>query len=632
MFKQIYQKHFKKKLFNKLIAVYSFIAVASLLTVSVFAYQYFARNDINTALLEQQRIVDNMNRYLDQKYDLAQAITQQVFQDNMLIRDTVYLLEQGYEQYIRYRLDTYSSSNVFFTRNLQDFYVLQFWKDPDLQNINLISPTKQFALMYSAQALSGKMYDWSKEPGLNEQWRRERYGFQNPSYISQKAKQTGTEAKSGTADPAPSDVEQGVQEPVNATDTTRDMPLFTVTTRISSPETLLTAGHISIDFNANGIARQLGSSIRGEQWLVLNPKGEIVYPAQAAYDGQVWPNFDKLASIDRNKSQAVDLDGQKSYVIVSKTNKLGLTVVGALPQAAITDHLSGIRNTIGIVTILCIVTVLTLTYFSVLHLSRRTQTIVKAMKKVQDGNLNTRLPVDREDELGLISESFNKMCEDLKQYINRFYKSELKQKHAELIALQAQIKPHFLFNTLEVIRMRAISQGVHDVGEMIYSLASMFRHMVKDKTVITVNEEIENCRRYLELTRIRYRDKLQYTIHMDERLGGYNIMKLSVQPIIENYLVHGIGLERTDNHILIEVMQSEEELVIRISDNGKGIEPERLKQIQQELDEAQIQDHGSLGLKNIQERLRILYGESYGLTIDSVLNLGTIVTICVPLN
>ncbi|MBN3523988.1 sensor histidine kinase [Paenibacillus apiarius] len=620
-FKQIYQKHFKKKLFNKLIAVYSFIAVASLLTVSVFAYQYFARNDINTALLEQQRTVDNMNRFLDQKYDMAQAITQQMFQDNMLIRDTVYLLEQGYEQYIRYRLDTYSSSNVFFTRNLQDFYVLQFWKDPDLQNISLISPAKQFALMYSAQALSGKMYDWSKDPGLNEQWRRERYGFQNPSYMSKKAKQEGTESTQGNRG----------QEPAKDMDGSRDMSLFTVTTRISSPETLLTAGHISIDFNAKGIARQIGSSIKGEQWLVLNQKGEIVYPAEAAYDGQVWPNYEKLASVDRNKSQAVDLEGQKSYVIVSKTNKLGLTVVGALPQAAITDHLSGIRNTIGIVTVLCIVTVLMLTYFSVLHLSRRTQTIVKAMKKVQDGNLNARLPVDREDELGLISESFNKMCEDLKQYINRFYKSELKQKHAELIALQAQIKPHFLFNTLEVIRMRAISQGVHDVGEMIYSLASMFRHMVKDKTVITVNEEIENCRRYLELTRIRYRDKLQYTINMDERLGGYNIMKLSVQPIIENYLVHGIGLERTDNHILIEVMQSEGKLVIRISDNGKGIEPERLKQIQQELNEAQIQDHGSLGLKNIQERLRILYGESYGLTIDSVLNLGTIVTIRVPL-
>lgn len=101
----------------------------------------------------------------------------------------------------------------------------------------------------------------------------------------------------------------------------------------------------------------------------------------------------------------------------------------------------------------------------------------------------------------------------------------------------------------------------------------------------------------LELTRIRYRDKLQYSIYMDERLGGYNIMKLSVQPIIENYLVHGLGLDRTDNHIIIEVESVEEDLVIRIADNGKGIEPERLQQIQKELRQSAIQEHGSLGLK-----------------------------------
>ncbi|GAC42333.1 predicted signal transduction protein [Paenibacillus popilliae ATCC 14706] len=180
--------------------------------------------------------------------------------------------------------------------------------------------------------------------------------------------------------------------------------------------------------------------------------------------------------------------------------------------------------------------------------------------------------------------------------------------------------------------MRAISQGANDVGDMIYSLASMFRHMVKDKTTITLHEEIENCRRYLELTRIRYRDKLQYSIDMDERLGGYNIMKLSVQPVIENYLVHGLGLDRTDNHIAIEVESDQGNLVIRVADNGNGIDPERLQKIQQELRQPSMQEHGSLGLKNVHERLRIWYGDGYGITVESVSTVGTTVTIRVPLH
>lgn len=648
-FHQMYQKHFKKKLFNKLIAIYSLIAVASLVTVSVFAYEFFARKDVSNALMEQQRTVDTINRYIDQKNDLAQAIVQQVYQDNLLIQDTVYLLNEGYEQYIRYRLDAYSSSNMFYVRKMQEFFMLQFWKDPDLQNINLISPTKQFAYMYTSDGVKGGLYDWGQDPQMNTQWKMNRYGERVSSYTNQsKKEETSADIQDipllrhsdRLVDMLDPDGSKRVEKQAQASIPTKTnviksesekLPLISFTNRVSSPESLLTAGHITIDFNANGIGRQIGYSLRGEQWIVLDQKGEIIYPASQTQGTSTWADVEELSKLERNKPQSIQVDGKSSYVTVSQTNKLGLYVVGALPEAAITDHLSGLKNTIGIVTILCIFAVLMVTYLSVLHLSRRTQTIVMAMKKVQEGNLNARLPVTREDELGLIAGSFNQMCEDLKQYINKVYKSELKQKHAELIALQAQIKPHFLYNTLEVIRMRAVSKGAHDVGEMIYSLAAMFRHMVKDKTIITVNEEIENCRRYLELTRIRYRDKLQFTIHMDERLGGYNTMKLSVQPLIENYLVHGIVLDRKDNHIRIEVTQHQGDLIIRVSDNGKGIEPERLQEIQNDLEQPQIQDHGSLGLKNVQERLRILYGNEYGLTIDSTLHVGTTATVRVPL-
>ncbi|MDU5142389.1 MAG: sensor histidine kinase [Paenibacillus dendritiformis] len=627
--KQIYMKHFKKKLFIKLIVVYSIIAVASLVTLSVTAYHFFVYNNVNNALFDQQRNVDAINRFLDQKYDTAQAIIQQVYQDTVLVKETVYLLNEGLENFIRYRLDSFSSSNGFYIRNMHDFFSTQFVKDQDLQNINLISLKKKFAYIYYKGGFYRGYYDWSENSQAQQLWQNNRYAIPTKRYSGE----LGNSHPEAGHDIATKPIEEIVNMPPFEPDqTAKPLSLLSVTNRISNPETLATAGDITIDFNADGISRQIGEQMPGEQWLVLDSNGQTVYHAETSPLWVTSPMYSELMSMPRNKSEPVDLNGQKSYVMVSETNKLGLVVVNTIPEEAITDRLSGIRNTISIITVLCIITVLAATCFSVLHLSRRTQTVIQGMKKVREGYLNTKLPVDREDELGLIALSFNQMCEDLQQYINKVYKSELKQKNAELIALQSQIKPHFLYNTLEVIRMRAISQGANDVGDMIYNLASMFRHMVKDKTTITLNEEIENCRRYLELTRIRYRDKLQYSISMDERLGGYNIMKLSVQPIIENYLVHGLGLDRMDNHIAIEVETEEGDLVIRVADNGKGIEPARLQQIQKELRQSSIQEHGSLGLKNVHDRLRILYGDHYGIALESVLGTGTTVTIRVPLN
>ncbi|MCG7408092.1 sensor histidine kinase [Paenibacillus sp. ACRRX] len=634
MFRHFYQRYFKRKLFNKLIVIYSLIAVVSLVTLSVFAYQFYARKDINTAVMEQQRTVDTINRYFDQKSEIMQAMMQQLYQDNTLIEDTIYLLEHSYENYLKFRLDAYSKSNSFYTRDFRDFYANQFLKDSDIRNIILYSQKQHFAYMFSGKG-DPKLYEW-KGPGQETpEFIVDRYVGIGKSPIKQP--NTLTDTPSNVFDlRGYATVEESISNnkisDTGGVAVTSERTFVTINNRINNKETLMTAGEISIDFNTSGIERNIDYEQREAQYAVMNGDGQMIYYSKTWDMKRFEQNAGKVFAKDRNNSEPIKLDGYgTTYVNMSQMNKLGLTVIALLPQESITSHLSGLRNTIMFVTALIIIAVVSLTYFSVIHLSRRTQSIVMAMKKVQDGNLETRIPVNQEDELGLIAQSFNRMCEDLKQYINRFYKSELKQKHAELIALQAQIKPHFLYNTLEVIRMRAVSKGAHDVGDMIYNLASIFRHMVKDKTMILLYEEIENSKRYLELTRLRYRDKLQYTIRMDEHLGGYNIMKLSVQPIIENYLVHGLGLERTDNHILIEAVKADNCLVISVSDNGKGIPPERLQQIQNDLNHPELTDHGSLGLKNVHDRLKILYGEQAGLTIDSVVNSGTVVTLRVPL-
>ncbi|MDT2237568.1 histidine kinase [Paenibacillus larvae] len=136
-------------------------------------------------------------------------------------------------------------------------------------------------------------------------------------------------------------------------------------------------------------------------------------------------------------------------------------------------------------------------------------------------------------------------------YIDRVYRSELKQKDTELIAFQSQINPHFLYNTLEAIRMRALSQGARDVGDMIYILATLFRNSVKKKTIVTMEDEIQHCKIYLDLFRIRYQNRLDYDIDIPDELLQYRLIKLLIQPAIENYVVHGFLPERDDNLIRI---------------------------------------------------------------------------------
>ncbi|MNJ56447.1 Sensor histidine kinase YehU [compost metagenome] len=191
------------------------------------------------------------------------------------------------------------------------------------------------------------------------------------------------------------------------------------------------------------------------------------------------------------------------------------------------------------------------------------------------------------------------------------------------------MNPHFLYNTLEVIRMRAISQGAGDVAEMIYSLSVLFKSYVQQKTNYTLKDELEACQLYLELFRIRYRDKFAYTIHCDKSFERIPIFKMSLQPIIENYILHGMRLDRNDNHIEIFVESSGDDCIVRVKDNGKGIQPERLEQIILGLSRPQ-ENAESFGLRSIHERLELLFGESYGLEIESEEGRGTTLTVRFP--
>ena len=263
--------------------------------------------------------------------------------------------------------------------------------------------------------------------------------------------------------------------------------------------------------------------------------------------------------------------------------------------------------------------------------------LLLAMDKVKQGDVNVVIPVGKEvDEINIISENFNEMCTQLNDYIEKSYvyelnekKAEVNQKKAELMALQSQINPHFLYNTLESIRMKAICNGDKEVGKMLYILAFLFRSQLKDKDIISIKNEIEYCEKYLEIFKFRYEDKFEFNINCPKEILDNQIIKFTIQPLIENYFVHGIRLEDDDNKLTISIEEVNDKVLIYIEDNGRGIEDEKLLQMNRMLTD-KYGTGQSIGITNANERIRILYGKEYGIKIEKAVEKGLKIIVTIP--
>ncbi|OPZ84310.1 MAG: putative sensor-like histidine kinase [Firmicutes bacterium ADurb.Bin419] len=251
---------------------------------------------------------------------------------------------------------------------------------------------------------------------------------------------------------------------------------------------------------------------------------------------------------------------------------------------------------------------------------------MSGIKNINSGNLSGRIAVkNKYDEISEIANSFNNMCDNLNEYIEKVYISDIRQKQAQLKALQAQINPHFLYNTLESIRMRALVNGSKDVAEMIYLLSSLFRNSVKERPIVNICEEIKYCKMYLELFNMRFMDNINVTFDVKEDVLNFGIMKHSIQPIIENYIIHGIDTQRSDNLLTIRIFKHDSDIYTYVIDNGNGIEEEKLKKIMQSLESPNLTNNSGLGLSNVNERIRLLFGNRYGIDIFSEYGKGTVV-------
>jgi two-component system, sensor histidine kinase YesM len=245
--------------------------------------------------------------------------------------------------------------------------------------------------------------------------------------------------------------------------------------------------------------------------------------------------------------------------------------------------------------------------------------------------LVTRDNVDEITELGL---SFNIMIGRIRELLEAEKKEQENLKRAELRALQAQINPHFLYNTLDTIIWMAESNRTDQVVEIVSALSSFFRiSLSKGRDWITIGEEIERTKSYLTIQRMRYRDILDFKIEADPYVLNNTVLKLILQPLVENALYHGIKNKRGGGTIIVRARQrNKDEVVLEVEDNGIGFTLEKLNQLQAELsdDSGEINMESGFGIGNVNKRIRLYYGRQYGLTLNSEYTVGTRATLIIP--
>lgn len=255
----------------------------------------------------------------------------------------------------------------------------------------------------------------------------------------------------------------------------------------------------------------------------------------------------------------------------------------------------------------------------------------QAAKRIAGGDFSTRVEVGTKDEIATLAQNVNEMSEHLEEMVQKIKEDERKMRHTELRLLQEQINPHFLYNTLDTIVWLVEGNASDKAVNMVVSLSDFFRIVLsKGKDIITIKEEEQHIRSYLEIQQVRYRDILDFEIRIPEELYKYKILKLTLQPLVENSLYHGIKTKRGKGSIFVEGRMEDNKIYLDVKDTGVGMTKEALASLRSKISKPCKETDSGFGLANVNERIRMNYGAEYGLSIESVEGEGTWVQVVIP--
>lgn len=385
-------------------------------------------------------------------------------------------------------------------------------------------------------------------------------------------------------------------------------------------------GVLVMVLNQSILSNDLNMVIKGEGSRVyLFDNHRLLYTDEAV-PGKIDMNL--LRSIDEEGIRSVD--GIPYLYAQSATESTNFKLVSRISMKTLQEKsrlLMSVTFTSAFISILLAIILVIIASKRLLHPLKK---LVFGMRKVREGNLETRVDIRTKDEFAFIGDSFNSMVANVDELIKEVYEKQLREREAELTALQAQLNPHFLYNTLDMIHSRLYLQNDKVTAGLIVSLSGMLRYALEPaSSETTLDEELKQINNYLRLQKARYEQELEVTMDVEDEVLQCGVIRLLLQPLIENVFVHAFLDHTGTKAVSIKAVREHERLIIEIRDNGCGMAPEKLESILNNRMNKNSSNE-NLGLINVIRRIELYYGASYGFEVKSYPEAGTLVRLRLP--
>lgn len=394
-------------------------------------------------------------------------------------------------------------------------------------------------------------------------------------------------------------------------------------------------GVVFIDLNYSAISELCDQNSIGSKGYVflLDQDGNVVYhpQQQQLYNELQTENIDLVMNTDKETLMDGSGDNARIYTI-SRSEKTGWTVVGCTNVAELLKDSKKARSIYVLVAAILVIVALVLSNLIARNITRPLQQLRDSMARVQEGDFGAaEVEVTSRNEVGSLTRSFNVMTSRIQELMKQNIYEQQQKRKSELKALQSQINPHFLYNTLDSIIWMAEGKKNEEVVVMTASLARLLRQSISnEEEQVSIGQEVEYARSYLTIQKMRYKDKLEFQIQVDAQIMGVPIIKLVLQPLIENAIYHGLKYKEGKGLLIVRGYREGENAVIQIRDNGAGMDEQTLSHIF-EKHKVNYRSNG-VGVYNVQKRLQLYYGMDYGITYSSRQGEGTTASIVIPMN
>ncbi|MDF2941301.1 MAG: sensor histidine kinase [Herbinix sp.] len=384
-------------------------------------------------------------------------------------------------------------------------------------------------------------------------------------------------------------------------------------------------GLVQIDISYKNIERAMSPMTMTDKDFayIVDSKGNVIYcPDQSLVGLKV-----EGLSFKGNNLQSIGKDiGDNAYrkagnqtIHASNISGTDWKIIQVNSETMLKEELTKARNIWFFVAIICLVSAILLALRLSLSITKPILQIVKSMKKVSNGNFDTKVEPIEDKDLAVLADSFNIMVSEIEKLMKENVQKENERITMELTALNAQINSHFLYNTLNTVKWMAIRSGVNDIAKMIVSLVNMLEYSCKNvDTPVLISDEIRFIGDYVYIQQVRCNNSANIKYELEDELQNCMILKMLLQPIVENAMLHGFADRSSGNLIRISGKLIEDHILFQIYDNGKGFPYDRMDKLT------------GVGLSNIQDRLRLNYGEKFSLILQSEVGIGTCVSVEIP--